>query len=309
MGDKVNDQELSELLDDTLGDFNQNKPPVAPNLDDSLKDDYDDQRLEEQFFKDDPIAARFASELENLSKELEKNPEKTAELMGQLMGEDSTAMLEAMQKLSVDASASSSIQPQASPSSSNTQPKTVDDTLNEMKKNAEAIKDPHLPGLHESESNPMLADEVYMENMVKELEGLTEGADFMPMLEGLMQSLLNKDLIYDPLVNMSKSYPPFLNENKSISPEDRQRYEKQLEYCNLIIAEYDQNANMNEEQFTKVLDLVSKLQECGQPPEELAAQLSAETTAENGEPMPGFPFNNLTTLQGSQQGDGECLIM
>ena len=116
----------------------------------------------------------------------------------------------------------------------------------------------------------MLADEVYMEEMVKQLEGISDEADFMPMIEGLMQSLLNKDLIYEPLVNMSEAYPKYLEENKDkISKEDLGRYEEQLKYCKLIIAEYDavdsdesvpgKEQAMTEEQLSKVLDLVSKV--------------------------------------------------
>ena len=67
--------------------------------DSSFDENFDDKRLEEQFFKDDPISARFANELQQLTKDLEGNPEKAMEYMNQILGEDQSGMMDAIQKL------------------------------------------------------------------------------------------------------------------------------------------------------------------------------------------------------------------
>lgn len=60
---------------------------------------------------------------------------------------------------------------------------------------------------------------------------LGEGsADILPFMQGMMQSLLSKDVLYPSLKEIVDRYPSWLEEKKSTLPsESYERYSKQLE--------------------------------------------------------------------------------
>lgn len=58
----------------------------------------------------------------------------------------------------------------------------------------------------------------------------TDGSDILSFVQGMMQQLLSKEMIYPSLKELSNEYPAWLEEHKStLSPSDLQRYTKQLE--------------------------------------------------------------------------------
>lgn len=55
------------------------------------------------------------------------------------------------------------------------------------------------------------------------------GADLFPFMQGMMQSLLSKDVLYPPLKDLVDKYPDWLDEKKSsLASVDFERYTRQF---------------------------------------------------------------------------------
>lgn len=120
---------------------------------------------------------------------------------------------------------------------------------------------------------------------------------FLPFMQGMMQSLLSKEVLYPSLKDILEKFPTWLEENASkITPEEKERYEKQIELmkdvCKELEMETDNDAaDVKRNRFEKVLNLMQKLQDYGQPPTEIV-----------GDVGPGLQFD--------QQGNPEqCNLM
>lgn len=88
---------------------------------------------------------------------------------------------------------------------------------------------------------------------------------FLPFMQGMMQSLLSKEVLYPSLKDILEKYPQWLEENKEkISADDMERYKKQQELmervCEQLEKEGDADtADKKREQFEKVLVLMQKV--------------------------------------------------
>lgn len=60
---------------------------------------------------------------------------------------------------------------------------------------------------------------------------LEDGAsDIFPFMQGMMQSLLSKEVLYPPLKDLVDKYPAWLDEKRAtLPPADLAKYEKQLD--------------------------------------------------------------------------------
>jgi len=119
--------------------------------------------------------------------------------------------------------------------------------------------------------------------------GLQDGlTNLMPMMEGMMQSLLSKDLLYPAMKEMAEKYPDYLADNRgALSEEEYAAYNKQCELTRRICfkfeeedAEKDTEA-MKKERFEAVMGMMQEMQALGHPPKEL--------TGERGEGPPAMP--------------------
>ncbi|KAJ3039067.1 hypothetical protein HDV00_012625 [Rhizophlyctis rosea] len=125
-------------------------------------------------------------------------------------------------------------------------------------------------------SIPGLDDET-MEQMMKELEALMSSGDFENQFGGMMEQLMSKDLLHEPMKDLAAKYPEWMNANASqVSAEDMTKYKKQLEIIKEIVAIYDAcpTAEASAEDSRKVADLMQQMQECGNPPEEILQELA-----------------------------------
>ena len=43
-----------------------------------------------------------------------------------------------------------------------------------------------------------------MAEMMKQMEGMAEGGDFQNVLEGMMEQLMSKDILYEPMVDLQQ---------------------------------------------------------------------------------------------------------
>ncbi|KAE8727775.1 Peroxisome bioproteinsis protein 19-1 [Hibiscus syriacus] len=112
-----------------------------------------------------------------------------------------------------------------------------------------------------------------MEDWVKQFEELAGSQDMESIVETMMQQLLSKEILHEPMKEIGERYPQWLEENKAnLSKEDYERYSHQYELIKELNGVYDNDTN----NFTRIVDLMQKMQECGQPPNDIVQELAPE---------------------------------
>ncbi|CAI5730459.1 unnamed protein product [Peronospora destructor] len=141
--------------------------------------------------------------------------------------------------------------------------------------------------------------------MMKKFEEMGEKNDFQDLVDGMMQQLLAKDVMYDPMKQICDRYPEWLDEKKPLlSKEDYERYGKQYQYFQQIVAIYESEPD----NYARLSELMQEMQETGQPPSEIVKDLAPGLQFDDeGMPImpnmgPGLPFGGV--------GDKEqCSVM
>ncbi|KAG8172706.1 hypothetical protein JTE90_029590, partial [Oedothorax gibbosus] len=124
--------------------------------------------------------------------------------------------------------------------------------------------------------------------------------ELMPLMQEAMQKLMSKELLYPSLKEICDKYPAWLAENKeSLKAKEYENYEKQFSLMKDICAEFEKDCpeDSQKQQFEKVLELMQKLQTFGNPPKELVSDIG-----------PGIPLDD----QGNVQIPGmpaNCVVM
>ncbi|KAL4392955.1 hypothetical protein AHAS_Ahas02G0003700 [Arachis hypogaea] len=112
-----------------------------------------------------------------------------------------------------------------------------------------------------------------MEDWVKQFEDLAGSQDMESIVETMMRQLLSKEILHDPMKEIGERYPKWLEEHKSsLSKEDYDRYSHQYELIQNLNEVYENDS----ENFTKIVDLMHKMQECGQPPNDIVQELAPD---------------------------------
>jgi len=105
---------------------------------------------------------------------------------------------------------------------------------------------------------------------------------FLPVMQGMMQSLLSAEVLLPSLKELLEKYPTWLAENNDkISDSDKERYSKQQDLFKVICAELEKetpndSADVKNERFKIVLKNMQKLHDYGQPPTELVGDPTGE---------------------------------
>lgn len=108
--------------------------------------------------------------------------------------------------------------------------------------------------------------------------GNQEG-DIMPFMQGMMQGLLSKEVLGPSLQDFVEKLPDYLEKNKdTLSKEDADRYENQRKLMEEVLEELNKESEsdskeVKKDRFSKVLALMQKLQDYGQPPAELVGEV------------------------------------
>ncbi|KAI8433241.1 hypothetical protein MSG28_015317 [Choristoneura fumiferana] len=93
-----------------------------------------------------------------------------------------------------------------------------------------------------------------------------EGNMFLPFMQGMMQSLLSKEVLYPSLKELVDKYPAWLEENKGkVSQDEYDRYCKQqelmLQVCSELEPEQESDPDdVKRKRFEVVLDLMQKIE-------------------------------------------------
>lgn len=116
------------------------------------------------------------------------------------------------------------------------------------------------------------------------------------MMQGMMQNLLSKELLYPALRDIVDKYPDWLAEKRSSLPEEEyERYNRQFGLMRRVCEEFESEqagdaAEVKQARFDRVLSLMQKMQECGHPPKDLVEISPDLGLDEQGNPrIPGLP--------------------
>lgn len=88
-----------------------------------------------------------------------------------------------------------------------------------------------------------------------------------------MQQLLSKDILHEPMKEIGERYPAWLVENKAkLTDEEYTRYSNQYFYIKDLNQVYETEPG----NFNKIVELMQKMQECGQPPNDIVQELAPD---------------------------------
>lgn len=274
--DQANNPELDDLLDSALEDFD--KLPKTTSKKEKSQNDSSVKEAGEsgEAWTDEAWSQDF---LKDTADKLEKNLQNLIKNGG---GED-----DALKKMAQ--TVANSISGGGSGSGNDT------DTNDFQTAIAQALK-----GISATNENLQNAGPEMTEADLAAMFGqasLDDGPDgLFPFMQGMMQSLFSKEVLYPSLKELSDKYPAWLDEKKStLSSEDLARYTKQLDLIQKVCLELekekeDDTEDIKKKRFDAILSLMQDMQSCGQPPEDLVGdQVISPFDGEGLPAMPNLP--------------------
>ncbi|KAI8096509.1 Pex19 protein family-domain-containing protein [Halteromyces radiatus] len=287
------DSDLDDLLDDVLDDFNglstkettkeTNKETNKDTTNDNKTSDKTEESLDDML-DNEAFAKQLQAGMEELMGNMEQDPEMKAAFEKVWGSFDPTTLANQDKSETAKPSTTDRAVPGASFQD------TIAQTMNKLKDSSKQV-DSSI-----SEEN----DDAFMAELMKQMEGLTEGGDLENVLEGMMSQLMSKEMLYEPMKDMVSKYPPWLEENKDKTEKTQfEKYQQQYEMCQKIVAEYeapgfDEN---NEQQAKKIMDLMTAMQDLGQPPASLLEDMAPGMNFGNPEGMPDMKdLENCTIM-------------
>lgn len=97
--------------------------------------------------------------------------------------------------------------------------------------------------------------------------------DMETIVETMMHQLLSKEILHEPMKEIGERYPKWLEEHKSeLSTEEYQRYSDQHLLIKRLIVVYENEPD----NFNKIVEIMQKMQECGQPPNDIVQELAPD---------------------------------
>jgi hypothetical protein len=203
--------------------------------------------------------------------------------------------------------------------------------LQEMAK--AGIQDPQQNHHHhyQPQSSSQSSSAPEMENMIQQLlqslqndvgslpdmspEDFTNGDnDFNPdtLMEGMMEQLLSKELMYEPMKQVKDKFPAWLDANKeTLSVEEFTQRTQQYEcFCKLVEVYESPSASSDGggggKNMDRLMELMQQIQEFGQPPAEIVNEIAPGLELDKD----GIPkMDGLPLFGGGGGEDGECIVM
>eukprot|EP00775_Hariotina_reticulata_P013748 gene13748-13867_t len=106
------------------------------------------------------------------------------------------------------------------------------------------------------------------------------------IVDTVMQHLLSKDVLYQPMKEIMEKYPPWLakqeaaGSNSSLSPTDLERYKQQYAAICALCQAYETEPGST----GKIMDLLQQMQAYGEPPADIVEEMSTAIAAD----LPGL---------------------
>ncbi|GAB4813856.1 hypothetical protein N2152v2_000902 [Parachlorella kessleri] len=133
-----------------------------------------------------------------------------------------------------------------------------------------------------AEQAPSFGPEGEGDDPLQQLGGHPEMAS---LVDSIMQQLLSKDVLYQPMKDIGERYPAWLDANRTVLPEEElHRYSRQYEFIQQICALYESDPS----DYTQLVNLLQQMQQCGQPPQEIVDELAPGMQFDS-EGLPRFP--------------------
>ncbi|KAL5722277.1 hypothetical protein ACHQM5_005815 [Ranunculus cassubicifolius] len=112
-----------------------------------------------------------------------------------------------------------------------------------------------------------------MDDWVKQFEEMAGSQDMESIVETMMQQLLSKEILHEPMKEIGQRYPKWLEEHKSVlNKEEYDRYSRQYELIKDLNGVYENEPG----NYTRIVELMQKMQECGQPPNDIVQELAPD---------------------------------
>ncbi|XP_054002311.1 peroxisomal biogenesis factor 19 [Hylaeus anthracinus] len=155
-----------------------------------------------------------------------------------------------------------------------------------------------------SATSENLQSEADLSEMLRQIS-LEDGPGItLPFMQGMLQHLLSKEILYPLLKELIDKYPEWLEEKKTtISSSELERYNKQLQLMQQICSELEKEKDEDTEEikrkrFEMIISLMQEVQGCGQLPEELVGEqtMPFQTDAE-GDPIIPALFRGMESPQ------------
>ena len=282
--DEIVDDDLDQLLDQALDEFETQK--MAAN-----------KPLKTSAVAMDSIPMdKLAEHMESLLKDASSNVaplDQQDEAAARMLMEE---MMKAFGAQDPGFNASTSVPGSSSAKKDASFKTALEETMERLQSSSDKVE-------AEVNSGAGLADDPMLAQMMKELDQLGDGEGFQQMIDTMMQELMSKELMFEPLKDLADKYPKWLEENKSeLTTDQYAQYETQLAYCKQIIALYEQDEDpaKRADVLKQVSTLMQKMQDCGSPPEAILKDLA-----------PGLEFgeDGLPKLGEALGQGGDCSIM
>jgi hypothetical protein len=131
-----------------------------------------------------------------------------------------------------------------------------------------------------------MSDEM-INRMMAEFEGMGKKEDFASVVDGMMRQLLSKDIMHVPMKAIRDRFPEWLaTHGAKLSPEAYASYGRMYQTFQKMVDTYETAPD----NFPRLLELMQDMQECGNPPPEIIAQL-APGLQMGGDGMPAMMPN------------------
>ncbi|XP_065055998.1 peroxisomal biogenesis factor 19-like [Rhopilema esculentum] len=284
----LDDDELDSLLDDALQDFSNTEAPYNPGSSAAGTDPRADSNPKPPDKNEPQGEAIFCRDFGDLFSQ-DDFAKMTEELSKALQDLPVSGLFPHEKESDPDGSVPTG--PKATPS--------LEENLESAWKSlAQNIKDTQ-------DEKP---EDVLEKDLMKAFQGLgLENAEvdpdnFMTALQGMVTTLLSKDILYPSLKEMQAKYPTWLKENKTkLSEDDYGRYVRQQELVSRLCCEFEgETENESDEgkklRLDRIMDLMQKMQQCGHPPSDLLGPDSESNP----------DFRNWPT---GVQSDEQCVCM
>ncbi|CAM9160605.1 unnamed protein product [Laminaria digitata] len=132
--------------------------------------------------------------------------------------------------------------------------------------------------------------------------------DYNGMMDNIMEQLLSRELMYDPIKQICDKYPEWLATHRDkLAAADYQRYGQQYQSFQRVLAVYETEPD----NFPRLMELMQDMQEHGQVPAEIIKELAPglEFNAEGAPIMPNVGEGMMPNIPGFPAGDGQnCVI-
>eukprot|EP00590_Aulacoseira_subarctica_P003315 CAMPEP_0172429108 /NCGR_PEP_ID=MMETSP1064-20121228/49094_1 /TAXON_ID=202472 /ORGANISM="Aulacoseira subarctica , Strain CCAP 1002/5" /LENGTH=236 /DNA_ID=CAMNT_0013174281 /DNA_START=86 /DNA_END=796 /DNA_ORIENTATION=+ len=127
-----------------------------------------------------------------------------------------------------------------------------------------------LSGNSDNSSNDVILEKL-MAEMEHQATAAPATADYDSMFHNVMNQLLSKEIMYEPMKNIMEAFPKFLHQSKEkLSKEEYERYGHQYQYFQRIVHVYETDP----ENYAKLTELMQDIQEYGQPPSEILQEVA-----------------------------------